>query len=128
MPIKSNCCDSPITAKCMKCEKMCEAVETFSSVWYTAKPKIGFPHYVTKGIIFKKKVPFGWEDRGEIDSRSVPLPKDQWYTTYIFGEPHEIKTENRYRIHSECATRLHVGLENGQSFLYCPKCLVKIKP
>jgi hypothetical protein len=22
MPIKSNCCDSPIAAKCMKCEKM----------------------------------------------------------------------------------------------------------
>lgn len=27
MPIKSKCCDSPITAKCMKCKQMCEAVE-----------------------------------------------------------------------------------------------------
>ena len=129
MPIKSNCCDSPIVAKCMKCEKMCEMVETFSSVLYTAKPKIGFPHYVTVGRWWwKKRVPNGWEDRGEIDSRSVPLPKDQWYTRYIFGEPYEIRTEGRYRIHSECATRLQVGLENEQSFLFCPKCLIKIKP
>ena len=126
MPIKSNCCDSPITAKCMKCEKMCEAVEHQTSTW---SAHYGFPYYITVGHLWwKERVPNGWEDRGEIDSRSVPLPKDQWYTTYIFGEPHEIKTENRYRIHSECATRLHVGLENGQSFLYCPKCLVKIEP
>ena len=110
----------------MKCEKMCEAVEHQTSTW---SAHYGFPYYITVGHLWwKERVPNGWEDRGEIDSRSVPLPKDQWYTTYIFGEPHEIKTENRYRIHSECATRLHVGLENGQSFLYCPKCLVKIKP
>lgn len=121
MPIKSKCCDSPIAAKCMKCEKVCEVVECQTSMC--------FPSYKTVGHLWwKKRVPNGWEDRGEIDSRSIPLPKDQWYTTYIFGEPHEIKTESRYRIHSECATRLHVGLENGQSFLYCPKCLVKIKP
>jgi hypothetical protein len=126
MPIKSNCCDSPIAAKCMKCEKMCEVVEHQTSTW---SAHYGFPYYITVGHLWwKKRVPNGWEDRGEIDSRSVPLPKDQWYTTYIFGEPHEIKTESRYRIHSECATRLHVGLENGQSFLYCPKCLVKLKP
>lgn len=33
MPIKSNCCDSPIAAKCMKCEKMCEVVEYQTSTW-----------------------------------------------------------------------------------------------
>lgn len=126
MPIKSKCCDSPIAAKCMKCEQTCEVVEC-CKIKYSAH--YGFPFYKTVGHLWwKKRVPNGWEDRGEIDSRSVPLPKDQWYTTYIFGEPHEIKTESRYRIHSECATRLHVGLENGQSFLYCSKCLVKIKP
>ena len=126
MTIKSKCCGSPIAAKCMKCEQMCEVVEYYTSTW---SAHYGFPYYITVGHLWwKKQVPNGWEDRGEIDSRSVPLPKDQWYTMYIFGEPHEIKTENRYRIHSDCAIRLHVGLENGQSFLYCPKCLVKIKP
>ena len=121
MPIKSNCCDSLIITKCMKCEKVCEVVECQTNIY--------FPSYKTIGHLWwKKRVPNGWEDRGEIDSRSVPLPKDQWYTRYVFGEPYEIRTEGRYRIHSECATRLNVGLEDRQSFLFCPKCLVKIKP
>ena len=121
MLIKSNCCDSPIATKCMKCEKVCEVVECQTSMC--------FPSYKTVGHLWwKKRVPNGWEDRGEIDSRSVPLPKDQWYTRYVFGEPYEIRTEGRYRIHSECATRLQVGLEDSKSFLFCPKCLVKIKP
>lgn len=109
MPIKSNCCDSPITTKCMKCEKMCEVVETFPSVCYTAKPKIGFPHYVTKGIIFKRKVPFGWEDRGKV---GVVVDKDGDRSTLI---------------HEFCITRLRVGIENSENFRFCPKCLVKIK-
>lgn len=110
MPIKSNCCDSPIVAKCMKCEKMCEVVETFSSVLYTAKPKIGFPHYVTKGIVFKRKVPFGWEDRGEVGE-------------YYDENGDLIRMKDNF-----CRALLHVGIDESGAFRFCPKCLVKIKP
>ena len=104
MPTKSKCCDSPITAKCMKCEKMCEVVEYQTSTW---SAHYGFPYHITVGHLWwKKRVPNGWEDRGQAEKR----------------------TENRYRTHSECATRLHVGFDDEGSFLYCPKCLVKIKP
>lgn len=110
MPIKSKCCDSPIAARCMKCEQVCEVVEVFSSVWYTAKPKIGFPHYVTKGIIFKSKVPFGWEDRGEME---------------IFMDENGDK---RHPLHDLCKDVAHIGIDESGAFRFCPKCLVKLKP
>lgn len=109
MPIKSKCCDSPIAVKCMKCKQMCETVETFSSVWYTAKPKIGFPHYVTKGIIFKKKVPFGWEDRGKVGLEEIGA--------------YQYKT-----LHNLCNERIKIGIDKSGTFRFCPKCLVKLKP
>ena len=111
MPIKSNCCDSPIAAKCMKCKKVCEVVETFSSVCYTAKPKIGFPHYVTVGHWWwKKRVPFGWEERGEM------------------GEYYD-ENGNLIRVKdSFCKALLHIGIDESGAFRFCPKCLVKIKP
>jgi len=108
MPIKSNCCDSPIAAKCMKCEKMCEVIEYQTSSW---SAHYGFPYYITVGHLWwKKRVPNGWEDRGEV------------------GEYYD---ENGFLIRlkdSVCKTRLCVGIDESGSFIFCPKCLIKIKP
>lgn len=70
---------------------------------YTASPKVGFPHY--KGFIFKR--PYGWEDRGEMES----FEKDrEWY----------------YPIHDLCKGVAHIGIEEFKTFRFCPKCLVKL--
>ena len=58
--------------------------------------------------------PKGWEDRGEVSSR-----------TYVNDNGQTIK---QTETHSFCKTVLHIGAENcGQIFKYCPKCLVKCK-
>jgi len=107
MPIKSNCCDSPIAAKCMKCEKMCEVIEYQTSSW---SAHYGFPYYITIGHLWwKKRVPNGWEDRGKVGTF---LDKRNYYTSTLK--------------HDFCRTQLHVGIENLENFKFCPVCMVKI--
>lgn len=108
MLIKSNCCDSPIVAKCMKCEKMCEVVEHQTSTW---SAHYGFPFYITTGHLWwKKRVPNGWADRGEV------------------GEYYDENGDLIRMKDSFCKALLHVGIDESGAFRFCPKCLVKIKP
>lgn len=97
---------------------------------YTASPKVGFPHYVTTGHLWwKKKVPYGWDDRGEIAGKPYELPKDQWWERRnpLTGEIFIFKMDEKVPIHKICRTRVHIGRENNDSFKFCLKCLVKIK-
>lgn len=126
MPIKSKCCNSPIAAKCMKCEKMCEVVEHQTSTW---SAHYGFPYYKTVGHLWwKKRVPNGWEDRGEVKGEPYKLPEDRWWTMEraYGGGKMIVKTDEKIAIHKDCHTVVHIGLEGSGPFRFCPKCLIKI--
>ena len=55
----------------------------------------------------------GWKDRGEVGSRGTRLKNGE----IIYDRS----------ICTFCRSVLNVGREQGEPFLYCPKCLVKIK-
>lgn len=91
----------------------------------------GFPHY-RRGGLFKwfKLEPWGWEDRGEVKGKDVPLPKEEWYEIKGYYASHFssiVKTKEVFTGCSQCKEILHIGRENNQSFRFCPKCLTKIK-
>jgi len=61
--------------------------------------------------MFPKKIlgiKIGWQDRGQV------------------GENYIGDDIVRYSSHIFCRTRLRVGKEKEATFLYCPKCLIKI--
>ena len=64
--------------------------------------KKGFPNRI---LFF----PYGWSDKGKVS-----------------GDYKGDETET-VTCHSFCKTRARVGKESGKIFLYCPKCLVKLK-
>ena len=67
-----------------------------------------FPNY--KRTWFFWEEPDGWEDRGPVeDFRDKKTGRWMHYC------------------HGACYSRTHVGRENGKSFYFCPKCLVKLK-
>jgi hypothetical protein len=71
-----------------------------------------FPKYkIKKWLFFKYKVKDGWEDLGKV---GVMLYNNVTNETY-------------YRIHSFCGKRINIGREsNGNLFMYCPRCMVKV--
>lgn len=64
--------------------------------------KKGFPH-------MKNGEPYGWEDRG---------------TTGSWSNKKDFIT---FATHRYCSNRIHVGLEKGSPFKFCPTCLVKLE-
>ncbi len=65
--------------------------------------KKGFPNKFL-GIF-----PYGWKNKGKVGSN------------YIGNDV------IRFKSHTFCDTRLNIGKENGELFMYCPKCLIKLK-
>lgn len=53
-------------------------------------------------------IPIGWQDRGESERN------------YTKSSVHRI-------ICSYCYSIVHVGREKDEKFLFCPKCLAKVK-
>lgn len=53
-------------------------------------------------------IPIGWSDRGEVGG------------TWVEGEIYN------YKVCQLCRTTAHVGREDRQVFLFCPKCLKKL--
>lgn len=82
-----------------------------SSFW-TADVRIGFPYYVRAGLFSLKKVPFGWEDLGEV----------AWASDIENGKT--IKTKPTHKI---CHDVVRVGREQGKVFRYCKRCAVKFE-
>lgn len=87
------------------------SASTLNGELKTTTPKLqpSFPYYRRGGWLqlFRMR-PWGWEDRGKCNRRINDG------LTY-------------YKICFECYTELHIGRENNQSFIFCPKCLTKIK-
>jgi hypothetical protein len=81
------------------------------SVW-TAEPRVGFPFTVRIGWLFKRFVPFGWEDLGEI--------------SWIEQIDKNGKDFLQQDIHEICGDPLHAGKERDVVFRFCKRCKVKV--
>lgn len=87
---------------------------------YTANPKVGFPHYVTVGHLWwKKKVPYGWEDRGPLPPEKKPFT-NQYYN---YDLEKWITHEENLEKHT-CGKTKHIGKEGREYFIFCPHCLI----
>lgn len=67
---------------------------------------MAFPDY-KKGW-FSDKLD-GWEDRGEVETRTVTKNGKFMYESWVCGR---------------CRSTAHIGREKGKPFSFCPKCLV----
>lgn len=99
--------------------------------------KYGFPYYHTIGHLWwKKEVPYGWEDRGEVGREELLLPKEEWYEEKIpkFGNNHQYggysithRTKTVFDGCTACKKPLHIGIQEGVTFKFCLMCLRKFK-
>lgn len=72
---------------------------------------MAFPAYKRRLLIGKK--PDGWENLGPVED----------HRRIVDGEG--ILT---WETHKACATRLHMGKQDGQLFQFCPRCLTQVRP
>ena len=54
-------------------------------------------------------IEIGWKERGRV------------------GGDYKGSGMYSYTTHKLCSTIARIGLEDGRAFLYCPKCLIKLK-
>ena len=69
---------------------------------------MAFPDYQPTRLLFYRR-PHGWQDRGFVEPE------------YLQGG-----AIRRYATHAYCHTRLRIGLQNGEPFRYCPRCLIQV--
>lgn len=95
-----------LEVSCKNCNAMGpelkETDQDFVALWnkrvYFSKwtANYGFPHMKEVGWLFKKKVPNGWMDWDSLGETC-----------------------------SSCSRYLHIGIEDGKSFRYCPREMTK---